>query len=183
MDSETFCLACMEEGESEERTKGDVLNPFVLGVSNNGDHKRGKDMSIKCGVILAVIGYIVFFFCMEGWGADWKLIGQDVEGSVLEIDVASISRQPNNIVRVLVKQTRSKESVTGWVNKFGEEYKDFSHSIDLEEYHCTEKKRRILSLTQYSLGGGIIFSDNSPGEWSFIIPDSTADAVFEEVCK
>ena len=97
--------------------------------------------------------------------------------------MASISRQPNNIVRVLVKHTRSKESVTDWVKEFGVEYKNFSYSIDLEEYHCTEKKRRILNLVQYSSGGGIIFSDNSTGEWSFIIPNSTADALFEEVCK
>ena len=140
-------------------------------------------MRKRNGVILAVIGFIAFFFCIEGWGADWKLIGRDVQDSVCEIDVASISRQPNNIVGVWVKLTRSKKSVTNWVKTFGEQYKDFSHSIDLEEYHCTEKKRRILSLTQYSLGGGTIFSDNSPGEWSFIIPDSMADAVFEEVCK
>ena len=25
-------------------------------------------MTNKSGVILAIIGYIVFFFCMEGWG-------------------------------------------------------------------------------------------------------------------
>ena len=156
---------------------------FVHGAGNDCDHKKGKGMKITCGVILAVIGCIVFFFCIAGRGVNWKLIGQDVKGSVLEIDVASISRQPNNIVRVLVKHARSKESVSDWVSNFGEQYKDFSHSIDLEEYHCTEKKRRMLSLTQYSLDGGIIFSDNSPGEWRFTIPDSTADAVFEAVCK
>jgi hypothetical protein len=140
-------------------------------------------MRKRNGIILAVIGYIVLLFCMEGWGADWKLIGQDVKGSVLEIDLASISRQPNNMVKVLLKRTRSKESVADWVNKFGEKYKDFSYSIDLEEYDCTEKKRRILGLTQYSLDGEIIFSDNSPGEWGFIIRDSMADAICEEVCK
>ena len=140
-------------------------------------------MRKKHGVIFAVIGYIVFFSCVEGWGADWKFIGQDVKGSGLEIDVASISRQPNNIVRVLVKHTRSKKSVTDWVKEFGEEYKDFSYSIDLEEYHCTEKKRRLLSLAQYSLGGGIIFSDNSPGEWMFIPLNSIAEVIFKEVCK
>jgi len=61
------------------------------------------------GVIFAVIGYMILFCYAEGWGADWKFIGQDVVGSILEIDVPSISRQPNNIVRVLVKHTRSKK--------------------------------------------------------------------------
>ena len=134
-------------------------------------------------VILVVIGYMILLWYAEGWGADWKFLGQDIKGSVLEIDVASISHQPNNIVRVLVKHTRSKESVTDWVKRFGEQYKDFSYSVDLEEYDCTERKRRILNLTQYSSDGGVIFSDNSPGEWRLIIPDSMADAAFEEVCK
>jgi hypothetical protein len=39
-------------------------------------------MKKRNGVILAVIGYIVFFFCMEGWGANWKLIGIDAKDSV-----------------------------------------------------------------------------------------------------
>jgi hypothetical protein len=140
-------------------------------------------MRTKYGVILAIIGYIIFFFCMEGWGADWKLISIDTQGNIFEIDVASISRQPNNIVRVWVKQTHSKESVTDWVKDLGEKYKNLSISMLLEEYHCTEKKRRVLSWADYSLGGGIIVSNNYPGEWRFIIPDSTGDALFREVCK
>ena len=140
-------------------------------------------MRKRYGIILAVIGYIVFFFCMEGWGADWKHICIHAQVSVWEIDATSIPSQPNNIVRAWVKITCSKESVTDWVKTFGEEYKDFSHTINLEEYHCTEKKMRVLSFTDYSLGGGVIFSDNSPGEWSFIVPDSLEEAIFEGVCK
>jgi len=145
--------------------------------------KIGRKMRIRYRFILVAIGYMILLWSVDGWGADWKFLGRDTKGSLLEIDVASISHQPNNIVRVLVKHTRSKESVTDWVKKFGEQYKDFSYSVDLEEYGCTERKRRILSLTQYSSDGEIIFSDNSPGEWILIIPDSMADAVFEEVCK
>ncbi len=69
------------------------------------EERSGRgDMRKRNGVILAVIGYIVFFFCMEGWGANWKVIGEDLEDSVWEIDEASISRQPNNIVRASFKQ-------------------------------------------------------------------------------
>ncbi len=94
-------------------------------------------------------------------GADWKFMGRDIKGSLLEIDVASIFHQPNNVVGVLVKHIRSKESVSDWVREFGEQYKDFSYSVDLEEYDCTGRKRRILNLTQYSLDGGGIFSDRA----------------------
>jgi len=112
---------------------------FVPGASNDCNQRVEGNMRIRYGVILAVIG-IFFFFCMEGWGADWKFMGRDIKGSLLEIDVASISHQPNNVVRVLVKHIRSKESVTDWVREFGEQYKDFSYSVDLEEYDCTERK-------------------------------------------
>jgi hypothetical protein len=35
----------------------------------------GGNMTNKSGVIFGVIGYIFFFFCMEGWGVDWKFFG------------------------------------------------------------------------------------------------------------
>ena len=143
----------------------------------------GRDMRKRNGVILAVIGYIVFFFCMEGWGANWKVIGEDVGGSIWEIDLTSIFLQPNNFVRVLVKQIHSRKSAIDWVKKYGEQYKDFSHSINLEEYQCTENKRRILSFTQYSLGGEIIFLDNAPGEWMSVPLNSIAGVILKEVCK
>ncbi len=81
-------------------------------------------MRKRSGVILAVIGYIVFFFCMEGRGADLKFIHQGVEGSVW-IDVASISRQPNNIVGAWLKITYSEMGVTDWVKKWGKNTKIF----------------------------------------------------------
>ena len=76
-------------------------------------------MRKRNGVILVVIGYIVFSFCMEVWGVDWKYIGKDVQSAILEIDLASISRQPNNIVRVWFKFTHSKESRNALVKKWG----------------------------------------------------------------
>jgi hypothetical protein len=139
-------------------------------------------MRKRYGVILAVIGYIVFFFCMEGWGADWKIIGKSVPGDLWEIDMTNISRQPDNILTVWVKVTHSKKSVSDFVKERGEKYKDVSYSIQLDEYNCTEKKHRTLSGADYSLGG-VIDSGNSHEEWKFIIPDSVGDGVFKEVCK
>ena len=49
------------------------LRPF--GVDKGHPEGSGEgDMRKRNGVILAVIGYIVFFFCMEGWGGDWKVV-------------------------------------------------------------------------------------------------------------
>ncbi len=87
-------------------------------------------------------------------------------------------------MRVWAKGIPSKETVTEWVKYYGEEYKDLSYSISLDEYHCTEKKMRESRLALYSLDGGVIYLANSPlGEWIFIVPGSMMDAVFKEVCK
>jgi hypothetical protein len=133
-------------------------------------------------VILAVIGYIVFFFCVEGWGAAWYCIEIDSDGNALLLDAASISRQPNNIVRAWSKKIYSRKAVNEWVKDVGEKYKDLSYSITLVEYHCTEKKMRILTTTFYSSGGGVI-GESPPDEWMFIVPDSKGEVLFEEVCK
>ena len=141
-------------------------------------------MRKRSGVILVVIGYIVFFFCMEGWGADWEFILKDAQDNVWEIDTASISRQPNNIMKVWLKITYSKEAVNRRIKEYGEKkYKDLSYVQVLEEYNCTEKKQRSLTSTYYSSGRKVIRSFQSPGKWSSIDPESTGEAVFKEVCK
>lgn len=139
-------------------------------------------MVSKSGVTLTVIGYIVFFFCMEGWGADWKFIGIDVQGTLKEINMASISHRPNNIVRVWEQTTFSEIDVNKFVKKLGSKYKDLAYAIALYEYDCAERKTRSLSSTFYSLGE-VISSESSSEGWSFIVPDSVAEAVFKEVCK
>ena len=152
-------------------------------ASNVCDETIGRNMTIGYGVILVVIGCSILFSYGEGWGADWKFVKKNSEGSVLEIDVASISRQPNNIVRAWLKLSHTKESVAEWVKQLGEDYKDFSYSIYSAEYDCTERKSRILSRIHYSSDGRIIFSENSPGEWTILTSSSLGDSVFKEVCE
>jgi hypothetical protein len=140
-------------------------------------------MRKRYGVILAVIGYIIFFSSMEGWGADWKFIAKDIQGNVFEIDTASISRQSNNIVGVFVKTTYSKKGRNEVVKYLGKAFKDLSYSTRLNEYHCTKKKNRTLGTNWYSLDGGMMYSDKSTPEWEFVVPDSMGGVIFKEVCK
>jgi len=42
--------------------------------------REGGDMRKKHGIIFAVIGIIIFFFCMDGWGAEYNVtLGMDGE--------------------------------------------------------------------------------------------------------
>ncbi len=134
-------------------------------------------------IIFAVSVFIAFFLCKQGWGADWKYIDKDSQNNVWEIDTASISHQPNNIVRVLIKTTYSKESINTYLKKFGKEFSDLSYCTKLIEYYCEEKRTRTLSIHWYSLGGGVLYSGNSPSEWEFVVLDSVGESMFKAACK
>ena len=140
-------------------------------------------MTNRNRIIFAVSVFIIFSFCIEGWVADWKPIAKDSKGSVWEIDTASISLQPDDIVKIWLKKHYTKKELGDWVSNFGQKVNNLSYALSLEENHCKEKQKRVLSLTLYSLDGDVISSITSPGEWMFIAPDSLASDILEQICK
>jgi hypothetical protein len=58
----------------------------------------------------------------------------------------------------------------------------------LFELNCVEKTSRSLSTTVFSKGGGVLASSEMgdftiANEWSFIIPGTFTDLIYQEVCK
>jgi len=140
-------------------------------------------MRTKYGVILAVIGYIVFFFCMEGWGADWKLYHVDEEYRCY-YDGETI-RKVLGILRVWEKWIPSQKMVDEQVKKIGAEYQDWAFNLSLTAIDCTEGKYRLLSYTSYDKSGKtIIRFENSesgtPGR--FIAPETVGETLLKAVC-
>ena len=120
---------------------------------------------------------------MTGWGADWKYIDKDSQNNAWEIDTASISHQPNNIIRVLIKTTYSHESIKAYVKKFGKEFNNLSYCTKVAEYYCKEKRTRTVNINWYSLDGRMLYSGNSPSEWEFVVSGSLGESIFEAVCE
>ena len=138
-----------------------------------------KSLSVKLGVIL--IGLAIFGYA-EAWGADWKLYFVH-EKLLAYYDAQSINHPSKNIIRVWTRWDYKEKGVLGWVGKGGKKYENLSHSNDLWEINCVEKKVRNMSVTFYDNRGDIIDSSNSPSEWSFIVPESGGDLLYKEVCK
>jgi len=65
-------------------------------------------MRNKNRIILTFAVFMVLLFSIEGWAVDWKYIDKDSQNNVWTIDMASISYQSNDIVKVLIKTTYSK---------------------------------------------------------------------------
>ena len=140
-----------------------------------------KSLLGKVPVYLEVIGYIVFFFCMEGWGMDWKGYGTSDTLS-LYYDVESITRPSKDVVRVWVKGIYRMKGVE-LVEKFGEKYETLGHSLFLSEVHCAEKKVRTLSIVDYSTGGEILDSNSTERKWNSIVPESIGESLYEILCR
>jgi hypothetical protein len=145
-------------------------------------------MRKRHGVILAVIGYIVFFFCMEGWGADWKSLGKNDEYEFY-LDTGSITRSQKNIFRVSVKAVFTDKGIIKLMEVFGTEYENLDHQVGSIELNCSNKMTLDLLSTFYSKGGGVLGSTQTGGKmrvsnkWEAIAPGSFNELLYQEICK
>jgi len=136
------------------------------------------------GVILVVIG-LTLFGRGRAWGADWTLFA---ETDLYECfyDAEDTTPSSGNIVDVWTKLEYTKEGITGIVKKFGKHYADLSYSLELWEINCAERKDRILSITEYSAEGKILYANSVKGHlpaWKIISRESVDARLYKAVCK
>jgi len=140
------------------------------------------------GVILVIIGYIVFFSCVEGWGADWKSLGRNDEYEFY-LDTESITPSQENIFRVSVKAVFTDKGIIKLMKIFGTGYKNLDHQVGLIELNCSNKMTLDLLSTFYSKGGGVLGSTQTGGKmrvsnkWEVIDPGSFNELLYQEICK
>ena len=172
-----------QKGGGKERHKQKRVNQINL--NGNVPGKGGdqmKSLSVRLGVIL--VGLVIFSYS-EVWGVDWKLF---VETDLYECfyDAEDASRSAQNIVDVLVRLEYTKEGVTGVVKEFGKRYADLSYSLELFEINCAEKKERILSVTEYTEEGKILYTNSVKGRlppWKIVPQKSMDETLYKIVCK
>ncbi|HYA93071.1 MAG TPA: surface-adhesin E family protein [Thermodesulfobacteriota bacterium] len=134
-------------------------------------------------VNLLCIG-LIFCFNVEVWGADWKLFAETNSYECF-YDAEDAAPSPNDIVDVWTKLEYTKEGISGIVKKFGEHYADLCYSLELWEINCGEKKERILSITEYSAEGKILYASSAEGRptWKIIPRQSVDESLYKAVCK
>jgi hypothetical protein len=138
-------------------------------------------MKVKYGVIFAVFGFIVFF-AIEAQAVDWKLFGTDAEGNSRYYDPQSIKRVSKDIVQVWTKMVFKEKGEQFMIRKLGPEFKGLDSETVFYEFNCNEKKRRTLSLTFYKKDGSVLNNSGNTSSWSFIVPESVLESLFNIVC-
>jgi hypothetical protein len=141
-------------------------------------------MRKRKGVILAVVGYIVLFLSMEGWGADWKLFFTTTH-DYFYYDAESITHPSKDVVRVWGREVFTEKGVIEMVGVLGENFKTLSYWMDLVEFHCGDRKFRHLSSVAYSTDETLLHSfDDQEPKWYFISPESMLlNVLYNILCK
>ncbi len=127
---------------------------------------------------------LIFSWSVEVWGADWKLFAE-TDSYECFYDAEDSAPSLNNIVDVWTKLEYTEKGVKGIVKKFGEHYADLCYSLELWEINCGEKKERILSITEYSAEGKILYASSAQGQpaWKMIPRQSVDESLYKAVCK
>lgn len=131
-----------------------------------------------------LFGIIFLFFSnISCWAADWRFYNED-DLNIYFYDAASIRHISKNIVEVLTRIERTPEGLDDYIKKFGEEYRDMSHSKVLHEINCAEQKKRVTYITHYNHDGNIIYSEGSMlTRWVDIHPESIGESLLKAACK
>jgi hypothetical protein len=160
-------------------------------------------MKGRYGVILAVFGFIIFFFSMEAWAADWKYIFTAATGGEWFYDTQSVSRG-QDITSVWTKWILSDKERAKFIKEFPEEFEflqegarktqgraqkicieNISYFIEKEEINCSKNVARIMSMSLYGSGGEVIWSSGAqkPNQFEDVFPDSKGITLVKAICK
>jgi hypothetical protein len=142
-----------------------------------------KSLSVKSGIFI-LLGLSIFAY-VEVRGAVWKLFA---ETDMYECfyDAEDTTPSSKDIVDVWTKLEYTKKGITGIVKEYGKHYADLSYSLELWEINCAEKRDRILSITEYSREGRILYANSVEGRrpaWKIIPRKSVDESLYEAVCK
>ena len=139
-------------------------------------------MIIKSGFTLAVMGFAIFFFCLEKLGADWA-VNFVTENFTYLYDQENIEEVSSGILRIWQEWLPSPKKVEEMVQEDRLRYTNWNHSLLLTELDCGEGQQRLLEILEYDTSGNItLMEDHSDSGWIFLIPGSVGEALFKSIC-
>ena len=103
--------------------------------------------------------------------ADWVLVGANVSGTEVYVDLQSIRTMPNGYKRAWRRFDLKIPDKDG-----DDVYTAY------QEFDCVEKRARPLSKI-FRNGEQVTYTQNAVGEWSYASPDSVAESLLIFVCR
>jgi hypothetical protein len=133
-------------------------------------------MKRKYGVILGIVGFILFFFS-EGWGANWELLNKydygDGWSTKQYYDSKSIVRTNEGNIRVWIRQNDEKVK--------DDPFEDLPSYKKLIEMNCSTSEVRYLRVLTNLKDGD--YEEESQGELNYMVPDSSKGDLQDVLCE
>ncbi len=154
-----------------------------------------KHFPIIKSLIFFMASFILLFpYYAESGEGRWKLIGKSVTETLWYTDDETVSHPAEHIVAVWVKSipdknrtgyTEEQEKPEVILKRIQERYfGNYEYTEGLWELDCSKSLFRLLYFCAYDKNGDILTSMVTPdAEWSFILPGSAGEALFEAVCN
>jgi hypothetical protein len=106
--------------------------------------------------------------------AEWVLVGEGTNGTNFYIDPKTIKKDGNLRRAWLVTDLPTADD------------RGIHSRLALQEFDCKGERRRTLSLSVHSgpmAGGNVIRNQDSQGNWQYIAPGTTGEAMLKLVCS
>ncbi|NVN97328.1 hypothetical protein HXX01_03815 [Candidatus Nomurabacteria bacterium] len=127
---------------------------------------------------------------VKNLGDNWHFL-ITLNGRSIYYDTNKPIKSANNIYKFWLLSDTSPQIIIAEMEKLGyptKEYENYSHSVDLKEINCINKKMSLVSKTEYSTSGKVILSINfdeltDDEKSSYIIPNSLDEKLYKIYCK
>ena len=140
-------------------------------------------MKGKCIVILAVFLFIVSFFSIGAWGANWKYYFKNSEGNSWFYDTQSVSRGQDT-TKVQVKSTPSDKVKARFIKKsYNDGIKKFIYSLTRIEINCSKNEQSEISEMGYSSEGTMIYEINEIDQFKVEAPNTNGSVLYKAICR
>ena len=103
--------------------------------------------------------------------ADWVLVSESTNGDKYFVDRQSVRTLPDGYKRVWIQSSYLK---TDPDEPNGSKY--------FKEFDCTGGRERNLQSTFFK-GEENLGTDYNPTKWTYILPESNVEAIFDFVCR
>lgn len=99
------------------------------------------------------------------------------DNKTVEID------KKNKIVKIWNINFQTYKSRDEAIKSLGQHYSTLGYTKSFEVFDITNKKRKILAITQYKCDGSSMYSGDEDSKWEYIVPGSITESKFEIIKK
>lgn len=143
--------------------------------------------------VIIAVGLFFPFFSNNVWGETLIEYNRDKDGTVRYYDSDSVNKSSGKVKVWVTVVFGDDDKLRNDLDALVKELNGISHQCQdckglsfgkrLIEISCREDMSHSITTTEYDTDGRALHTNETPGEWSHIIPGTVMDKLKNRVCK